>query len=330
MGLFDFLKKNNDENIQSNQLNNINNDNVDNLSNLNDTNLNNSNNMDNTKDFKTNLTKADEAIFSNININNNNNNNLNSAYSDKIKDDIVLNNSSFENKFKNNSFDYLNNQNNNSENNFNKDNLSQKNITPSFSNFDNNFNNLSNNKEETNEKNDNDPKLTQHLIKSDIDHNNFGVNYNIPFPDNSNDDENKRYLEEQFKNQVLEKLKNPNTPYDFSNNTKEGINLSPDVLNSIKNSFIEPNTKLNKESVKEIDLTGLQTNEEKELFMSILDFKNLFNLIDSINQDTKNASNSVLRTIEINNDLDLVYQNWKKNFDEIDNKIDDFEKILFN
>ncbi|MFP4402990.1 MAG: hypothetical protein ACOC3X_00405 [Nanoarchaeota archaeon] len=254
-----------------------------------------------------------------------------------------INNSFFE---LNNKSENLNINNNSYSNNQNKSN--NRKIMPSFSNFDKNLNIKKNNDDDLNLNTKNSENFSMNNKNKEnlekISLNEKNSSYKIPFPENlGNEHSNNNFndsvdidlgvTEKNFVKNNLNKI----TDYK-NNNYKKNDNLEKSNLNEsnkIEDSFFELNNK--SEVIKKINEKKENLEEikkpiktEKDLFMSILDFKNLYGIIDSINQDVEIISSSTLRTIEINNDLDLNYQRWKNDFSEMNKNLEQFEKIFFN
>ncbi len=68
---------------------------------------------------------------------------------------------------------------------------------------------------------------------------------------------------------------------------------------------------------------------EKELFMSVTDFRKLIDFVSSVASEVRVAKDSVERAEEIENELEGMYEGWRSNLECAEESIESFDKLFF-
>lgn len=68
---------------------------------------------------------------------------------------------------------------------------------------------------------------------------------------------------------------------------------------------------------------------ERQMFISLLDFKDVLEMVDGISNESKVSADSVSNVQAINKDIDTLLERWNNNMESMEKGINNFDNILF-
>jgi len=159
-------------------------------------------------------------------------------------------------------------------------------------------------------------------------------NYNKPILDSSEDLENHLDNDDNESNLTLD-----DSLFDFSEIDDDNLNMShevPKIQNFNHENTIVKNSNVNQNVEEKQNLSFLENSKnfltssnDETYFVTTAQFKTLLEIVDSVKERVKNSTDSHLRLLDIKSEEDIEYENLKKDFQFIENKLYELDGIIF-
>ncbi len=123
-------------------------------------------------------------------------------------------------------------------------------------------------------------------------------------------------------------------PTNKVNNFKKGEDQFPDDPSFGNDEDEEEKKEENQGDINFSNMKENLMNEKKKLkkdfFVTTVQFKDLIDIVDYIKSKIKNSNDIYLRLTDLKSEEDIEYENLRKSFSFIEEKLYDLDKIIFN